>query len=419
MGIKIQQPEKKSPEQLRAEFLATKANETRRLQTVLKELCRDHRPASEESLAGRWRAELDYFLRFREPNQAAREFYESRWLRDDMDWRERSRAVQEVLSQVRWVLRLTDHPRLEGEPFDGDRYEESSRWESDERRPPFPVEAREDAPSLLRADAVKAVDGIIGDFVSKVTDKLVDILAARPGYTCVLDRGEFVAGTFVGDIRLAFPGGVSFRAHVKLITNYSACGRPYGQYPLTFHDVVAGECQPPIKFASQGEVHTLLGVEEWRPPRQQGRHGFPEARAGDIIEAAGHGVVLVTATRKGVASAFRPDAGELTVPAEDIRCVIARTRSSPRYLPPPASGCRHRLRLLLPGYKEVYVPLDDEENGTVEPLGYREQEREVRRLGFASLLRQWDSIMPPHLRGLGTDAAESLVGVGLGKASGS
>lgn len=174
------------------------------------------------------------------------------------------------------------------------------------------------------------VDGIIGTFVEKVEDKVGDIIILYKDYECELVHGTIRTAGFEGDVTLKFNNGVTFRVHVMLKTNYSVYGKPFWQYPLTFHDIKTLDGKQAASCA-ESEILDIMGVVPWKPVKMA--KPWSTLSIGDIVETKDGKLGklwLVTGTRKDVIHLWG-EKGSGMFTADDIKVIHARTRVWDKY----------------------------------------------------------------------------------------
>lgn len=106
-------------------------------------------------------------------------------------------------------------------------------------------------------------------FIAKNTMKLENIIANKQlygvnGMDIAPIRADARRGTFEGAVRIVFDDGTGFIVRNQLVWKVSPLGRPFYQYPTTFHDVMVG---PDEMRAMMSESEML----EWSDPDHKGK----------------------------------------------------------------------------------------------------------------------------------------------------
>lgn len=109
--------------------------------------------------------------------------------------------------------------------------------------------------SLKEADEIQEV------FIAKNSNKLGKIVELKGNLS---GEGKilhffFKRGVFEGEILFNFDDGSSFSVRNKMVFKYSKGGRPFVQFPTTFHDVYLPGKQP-MKMPSEKRMIQVFGV---------------------------------------------------------------------------------------------------------------------------------------------------------------
>jgi hypothetical protein len=188
------------------------------------------------------------------------------------DWQRRCNLQPTMDREI--VIALTDHPSPSGENDTG-----YTEWVMKSNRPDFTIALKSNFKDIAAERAKKKVQIIVEQFVFKTLDKLIDILIKKPVYTAKLQHNSYSSGVLEADIGIVFADGTGFRTHLIIKTNYRF-GRPFMQYPLTFHDVFLTQKQS-CKAESQHQIMLAWGIPHWQaPPRQGGKR----ARRWDTVK---------------------------------------------------------------------------------------------------------------------------------------
>lgn len=401
MAIRLSAIEFKTGDELREERAKQHGSLTAKLERCIRDICKHHRKRYEAMLFEQEVARLRWFIDERKPNDTAHSYYTRLWVREGMDYRGKREAEDQVRAQERFVLDLTDHPQPVPFAFSEDkdghrRFDEYRAWAENENRPNFAVKERSDARNKMRASVKKFVDTIINDFCRKSRLKLLDILIANPDYDVKLEFGQFTGGSFEGDVTLMFESGVTFRTHVILKTNYSVCGRPYAQYPLTFHDFVAEPGAKLVAMMSEAEVQDAMGIEPWTPPKKPKRP-WTTVKVGDIVELQEGGIALVVGTRKDVVKLYHPERGEWQGTADGLKTIHARTTVRDDWNKAQKDGeDRYKFYMLVEtfgGRKEQFFH-PNPDNKVLNGMEYGiNRDKEARTRAFPLVLEKWDWLM--------------------------
>ena len=295
MAIKLPVLKQQSAEEQREVYLELHTKLTRKLSDAIKAICEKHRVEYENYLTGNELKRLRRFICERRANDTALSYYKRIYGIDDkMNYRAKEQAMGQVNESTAFIHKLTDH--WKPDPEDYAKQEEYRQWEKNDNRPAFEVKERPTAEKIIRKDVKEYVDGIVRHFVYKVESKLADIIVHYKDYDCELEHGKFLCGAFEGDVTLTFKNGVNFRVHVMLKTNYSVYGRPYAQYPLTFHNVISTPGGEPVALCSESEILDTMGIIPWKPHKQ--RKPWETLAIGDIVETTDGTIYMVTRTLK-------------------------------------------------------------------------------------------------------------------------
>lgn len=110
-------------------------------------------------------------------------------------------------------------------------------------RPAFEVDFKPDSDKIILGLAEREVEAMMLTFLSRAISKLGPVVERKSGVVMnkVGAYGGFAHGAWVGHIEFKFDDGMKFVSTMKVITNFSKYNRPYGQYPMTFHDVLFKE----------------------------------------------------------------------------------------------------------------------------------------------------------------------------------
>jgi hypothetical protein len=132
-------------------------------------------------------------------------------------------------------------------------------------RPDFLYHRDEKATEIIQKIAERSADDVLAAFINRTLQKLGPVVERKSGFkvsktTDRLSGFEKATGHWEGILYLAFEDGTMFSASLKIITNYSKLGKPFGQYPMRFFGCVLypgnGSCPASIEeiWASVGYV---------------------------------------------------------------------------------------------------------------------------------------------------------------------
>lgn len=346
MPIKLPKLPILTSDELREQFVAQHEKVVAGVRKAIEDLCAHHRQAYADYLYGRRLSHIQSFLDKRKSNElfcegVAKQMREEDRIIASLSGGRHHRSYKYLQDlkdsaeeSIRWIRQYTNHPtgKEDMEKADGvsyfeyqkalDRYAE---WMRNENRPDFVVVWLDEGKDKIKAEVEEVVEQAVQSFVRKTIHKVVDILVAKGKYVCELQKGGFDSGMFEGDILITFPDGTGFRTHVILKTNYSVNGKPYSQYPLTFHEVVTESGGKPAAMLSEDEICKAMGVSKWEAPKKQ-KKPWDTVKLGDIVCANYKFPVLVLGIRGNVATIYHPNLGEEKIQGSEIKAILARTR---------------------------------------------------------------------------------------------
>jgi hypothetical protein len=329
------------------EHLASKADVTANLESVLRSLFEQHRQEFVNVRTTSYLAVPQDFLTNRKPNESVEDYYKRtlKW----PDKKDQSGEAQDhrarILERVRYVegfvIWLTTHPDVRSKrPVAGFWKDNEGRldWIDNPNKKPFKVRLKPDAEALARKQAERDAEAVLKLFLNKTFRKLLAILQKSGNYYAHLVAGRFADNAIEGDVRVTFVDTKSFVIHVAIKYNVSGQGTPYVQYPLTFTDVYAGAGVRPAKSQSQADVEELFGVtdeDRWQPPVPESRlYRWPaavakdKARAGDVVKFQGKRLVglLLGKDRKneGNLRTLLANGKQASVPRDEIEAIVCR-----------------------------------------------------------------------------------------------
>jgi hypothetical protein len=177
----------------------------------------------------------------------------------------------------------------------------------------------------LREWVESEVDSIVSIFTAKVIRKGLDFILAGGEYTALLDQCNFRGGVIEADIWLRFKKGGQVRMHLSLKTNYSALGKAYAQYPLTFHEITSPDGEFRGAMLSEKEALSHFGATAWEPPVMPKNRFFSTVKIGDIVLLSDNTLGLVLGQSKAGAKVLTIEGDERRCQAEDFQIILART----------------------------------------------------------------------------------------------
>lgn len=295
------------------------------------------------------------FLAQRLPNETVED-----WVKRDLGWPtattldpNASKKREIIMESIKWfegvMFWLTNHPIYSNRTAAwGSYYPDKSvpgvwkdeytrdEWvDAGAERKPFKVKMRDNAQELVLKYAEKVAQHTMDVFVYKAGSKILPILLQNKNYFAGLQKCIFNLGGIEADVRVTLPDTRSFVFHIIIKYNYSSLGKPYYQYPLTYHDVYNGSDQP-AKSMSQQEVYELFGVKQedcWQPVfsvKRKARWKIP--KPGDVVKFHGKktvGFILGVARKtKGKLRILLANGKEVVATESKIKSVVSRIQVS-------------------------------------------------------------------------------------------
>lgn len=330
--------------------VANFADVTVKLETVLKTAFEKYHAEFVQQQKERLLSLPVRFLEKRNPNETVEE-----WVKRDLKWPEAVNNSPEaahkremIFEAIKWwegvMFWLTDHPIQSNRHAEWANYtpEEKSpgNWEDsmdrDEwidigaERKPFQVKMRDDASELAKKYAEQLAKQILKTFIYKATSKVLPILKRNGSYYAGLEKCRFNLVGIEADVRITFVDTRSFVLHVILKNNTSSLGKDFYQYPLTYHDIYAGNGAQLVKSMSQNDIETMFNVKDedrWEPsantPTKQLRSCA--ARVGDVVKFHGKKVTgLITNIKKGTLRVLFENNEESNVSLGKVASIVTR-----------------------------------------------------------------------------------------------
>jgi hypothetical protein len=241
-----------------------------RLQLQLREMIEADREQIVAYYAKWFKAGIEHFLKNRQPNLAPQEVYD------------RNKGEEQPIG----IFEATTF----AEAFEALGHK---RYNNKVNRPAFEVTFKPNADEIINKLAAKEVEQMVLTFLGRATQKLGPLVERSPDYkmTRCGTQGGFSGGAWVGMIDFLFKDGVNFIATMKVITNFTKYGKPYGQYPMTFHEVRFGPMEEPVGMASIEELWAGVG---YVPPPPQKRARWSKLVGGSVVIHEGKRVFIST-----------------------------------------------------------------------------------------------------------------------------
>jgi len=96
---------------------------------------------------------------------------------------------------------------------------------------------KSDYKSIIAKEVKKEIDGMLGQFVEKNTNKLMTIVSHKGNLENVKLEGATSSGVVEGQMYFTFKDKSSFRVQNRIVSSTSKNGYPFYRFPTTFHDV--------------------------------------------------------------------------------------------------------------------------------------------------------------------------------------
>jgi hypothetical protein len=171
-------------------------------------------------------------------------------------------------------------------------------------REAWPVGYRNGASEIITKLATEQAEAQIQAFISRARAKL-DPVAKRAGEYRVRKMGDggLQGSVWVGELQFSFLGGekgvgkgLTFTARFKVITNFSKHGKPYGQYPITFHDLVHTADAPIMTSASIEDLWRMVNYKA-APAAQEPIQRWKKLVAGSVVLIDGQPTLIESPSR--------------------------------------------------------------------------------------------------------------------------
>ena len=155
-------------------------------------------------------------------------------------------------------------------------------------RPAFPYHRHERATEIIQKISERNANDVLLAFIHRTLEKLGPVVERKADFQVSKSTDRFsgfekATGHWEGALYLVFGDSTQFSATLKIITNYSKFGKPFGQYPMRFFGC---RLSPGTEFCSASieEIWASVGYVP-APPAKKPR--WAKVVSGSVLLANG------------------------------------------------------------------------------------------------------------------------------------